>query len=89
MVTIEDHGGAGYAHFKKLLVSMPDAQLLVQDLVQQGAVHAISSLLAQGCTEERAATMLASLREMAVLIRQEAARRGKPSLFERDQTPFQ
>lgn len=85
---IRDFGPDGYAGFVKLLRSMPDSQLLAQDAVQQGAVHALSTLLANGCTEDRATHMLASLRSMAALIREEAARRGRPSLFEQDQVAF-
>ena len=67
---------------------MPDEVLVAQDLVQQGAVHAVSYLLQNGCSEAVAAEMLASLRENARLIRDEAQRRGKPSLFSKDQVVF-
>lgn len=67
--------------------SMPDQMLIAQDLVQQGAVHAISFLLQHGCNEATASQMLASLRENAKHIRAEASRRGA-TLFERDQTAF-
>lgn len=67
---------------------MPDEVLVAQDLVQQGAVHAVSYLLQQGCSEAVAVEMLASLRENARLIREEAQRRGKPSLFSQDQMVF-
>lgn len=65
-----------------------DNRLVAQDLVQQGAIHAISFLLQHGCTEETATSMLASLRDNARLIRKEAERRGKSSLFATDQTRF-
>lgn len=70
------------------LREMEDCQLLAQNFVQQGAIHAISFLLTHGCKEETAADMLASLRENAAAIRAEAARRGKPELFTEDQTAF-
>ncbi|MBU6492186.1 MAG: hypothetical protein KGL61_05190 [Burkholderiales bacterium] len=66
---------------------MPDEMLVAQDLVQQGAVHAISFLLQNGCNERTATQMLASLRENARHIREEADRRGA-SLFEQDQVAF-
>lgn len=70
------------------LRAMEDSQLLAQNFVQQGAIHAVSFLLHYGCTEENAADMLASLRENAGRVRAEAARRGKPELFTEDQTVF-
>ena len=73
---------------QQALRGMDDAQLMAQDLVQQGAVHAVSWLLANGCTEDNAAAMLASLRTNAAAIRAEARRRGKPDLFAEDQTEF-
>lgn len=70
------------------LRAMEDSQLLAQNFVQQGAIHAVSFLLKYGCNEETATEMLASLRENAGLVRTEAARRGKPELFTEDQTVF-
>lgn len=67
--------------------AMPDAQLLAQDLVQQGAIHAVSFLLQHGCSEQTAIEMLASLRESAGLVREEARRRGRTH-FEADQVVF-
>ena len=72
------------AHLK----AMDDSQLLAQDFVQQGAIHAIGHLLAIGATEANAAEMLRSLRSNAQAVRAEAARRGKPELFSDDQTAF-
>jgi len=83
MAKIENNGTLN----PELYRDMPDQMLVAQDLVQQGAVHAISYLLQNGCTEDTATQMLASLRENARLIREEAARRGS-SLFEHDQVAF-
>ncbi|WP_244118692.1 hypothetical protein [Burkholderia gladioli] len=69
------------------LRDMPDQLLIAQDLVQQGAVHAVSYLLKHGCTEELATQMLASLRQNTAQIREEAERRGT-SLFAQDQVAF-
>lgn len=88
MATIHNEDGPSPANFMTLIRQLSDSQLLAQDFVQQGAVHAISFLLRHGCNEATAGDMLASLRENARLIREEAARRGKPQLFERDQTVF-
>lgn len=85
---IDNEGTVSPAAFKAEISKMPDSQLIGQDLVQQGAIHAVSFLLRHGCTESHAADMLASLRENAKLIREEAARRGRPQLFDRDQTVF-
>lgn len=70
------------------LQAMDDSQLMAQDLVQQGAIHAVSFLLSNGCTEAAATEMLASLRANAAAVREEARRRGKPDLFSEDQTVF-
>ena len=83
MASIENTGVIDAKAFR----NMPDEMLIAQDLVQQGAVHAISYLLQNGCSEETAAQMLASLRQNAKHIRDEATRRGKP-LFEQDQMTF-
>ncbi len=68
--------------------SIPDEQLLAQDLVQQGAIHALSFLLMRGCTEEIVGSMLETLRANTAILRNEADRRGKSFLFEHDQVVF-
>lgn len=74
--------------FAERLREMDDAHLAAQNLVQQGAIHALSFLLTYGCNEETASDMLASMRENSIAIRLEAKRRGKPELFADDQTHF-
>ena len=88
MATIDATGMQSHADFEKHVATMPDEELLGQILVQQGAINAVSWLLVEGCTEQTAAAMLASLRRCAQLVREEARRRGKPELFEQDQTAF-
>lgn len=83
MATIENRGAVDPAEYRE----MPDQVLFAQSLVQQGAIHAISYLLQTGCTEETGTQMLASLRENARHIGDEASRRGM-NLFERDQLAF-
>lgn len=85
---IEDEHGEGKPRFSAEISAMDDGALVAQDLTQQGAIHAIAFLLKEGCTESNAANMLASLRANASLIRDEAHRRGRPSLFINDQTGF-
>lgn len=82
MATIENHGALDAT----LFTDMTEEQLLAQDLVQQGAIHAVSFLLKRGCNKKTATDMLVSMRENARLIRAEADRRGKPSMFAQDQT---
>lgn len=77
---------ASMAEFSERIGAMPDEQLMAQNLIQQGAVHAITFLLWEGCTEATATDMLASLRETAELLRHEAMRRGLPQLFDHDRT---
>ena len=81
MAEIENYGSLDGA----LFLGMTDQELVAQDLVQQGAIHAISFLLSNGCDEVTARGMLASLRENARLIREEARVRGKALLFDADQ----
>lgn len=88
MAHIENEGVTSPARFVAEIRKMPDSMLMAQDLVQQGAINVVAWLLRQGCTEQNAAAALDSLRENAKLIRDEARRRGKPSLFDRDQTGF-
>lgn len=83
MATIDNTGVLNASALR----DMPDEVLIAQDLVQQGAVHAISYLLQHGCNEETAVQMLVSLRQNASCIREEAKRRGKP-LFDGDQMTF-
>lgn len=85
MATIENDHLVSPADVRARLATLPDEVLLAQDLVQQGAVHAVSWLLANGCDEISATAMLDSLSNSAALIRDEAKRRGKPALFDRDQ----
>ncbi|MCD6674870.1 MAG: hypothetical protein LT106_18710 [Burkholderiaceae bacterium] len=67
------------------LRDLDDQQLIAQELVQQGAVHAVSFLLAHGCTKAVAEDMLESLRGNAAAIRAEIGRRGESPLFKSDQ----
>lgn len=77
------------AELEKFVRGLDAAGLLAQEITQQAAVHAISSLLSFGCTEENAAQMLASLRRCAEVIRMEHERRGSKPMFDKDQTGFQ
>lgn len=88
MLTIENIAPASRSDIIRTLQKMDDNTLGCSQLVQQGAIHALGTLLKMGCTEQNAANMLASLRENMNLFRQEAARRGKPNLFPADQTGF-
>lgn len=80
MATFENHG----QHDPALFAAMDLATLRAQDLVQQGAIHALSTLLGLGCTARTAREMLDSLRTNAQMIRAEAACRGV-ALFDDDQ----
>lgn len=70
---------------RKLLRDMGEAELQAQTFVQQGAIHAVSFLLANGCDADTASQMLASMRQSSQLIRDEANRRGLKDLFPVDQ----
>lgn len=68
------------------LMAMEDGALVAQYLVQQGAIHAVSFMLANACSVETAAQMLVSLRTNAKRVREETERRGKTVVFDQDQT---
>lgn len=88
MLTIENIGPDNCADILRKLRELDDVALGASQLVQQGAIHALGTLLKLGCNEQNAVNMLASLRENMKLFRQEAARRGKPDFFPVDQTGF-
>jgi len=63
----------------------PTSPLGCAELIQQGAVNAVSFLIAHGCTEAVANDMFESLRESASAVRAEIERRGESPLFGSDQ----
>lgn len=69
MASIEEVSAKGASSFVKEIRAMQDGQLLAQQFVQQGAVHALSTLLKIGCTESNVVDMLDSLRQNAQHIR--------------------
>jgi hypothetical protein len=73
---------------REYLSGLDEGQLRAQEIMQQGAIHAISTLLKHGCTENTALEMLASLRNNASLMRNECEKRGLNPVFDQDQTPF-
>lgn len=73
---------------KEIFKKLDDCDLVAQDLVQQGAIHALSTLLKAGVNEMNAAEMLNGLRINAGLIRAEFERRGHEPIFSKDQTNF-
>lgn len=81
----EIHNIANFAEVADQLRKMDDGELMGCSLVQQGAIHAISTLIGHGASVKNAAQMLESLREQADIIRAEFSRRGKPDLFAEDQ----
>lgn len=62
-------------------IGLSDSELLAQQLVQQGAVHALTTLISLGCNEANAAAMLASLNENDRMIADVAKARGVSLLF--------
>jgi hypothetical protein len=64
---------------------MEEPELRAQEITQQGAVHAVSTLLNTGCTEARARDMLDSLLTYGKIIREALVRRGVAPLFEENQ----
>jgi hypothetical protein len=64
------------AQIREMLKALDDSELMAQDLVQQGAVNAISTLLELGCNTRKAMQMVDNLRCLAQFIREEAKSRG-------------
>lgn len=69
---------AGLEHQKTRLKTMIDGELIGQELVQKGAMHAVQTLLRIGVTEENAKAMLESLSQYGQVISAECRRRGLP-----------
>lgn len=88
MANIENIAGSEISSPLEIISSMGEPELMAQELVQQGAVHAISTLLRQGCQEQTALQMLEDLRMNCQLIREEFVRRGMTPNFEQDQLNF-
>lgn len=65
----------------QVLKALADEQLVAQDLIHYGSIHAINYLLATEFTREHALQMLATLRVNSQVLRNEAQRRGKPELL--------
>jgi hypothetical protein len=63
-------------------MTLGEPELLGQQLVQQGARHAVSTLLANGCSSAFARGMLDSLRRNAEIIAEVAESKGFSRLFD-------
>jgi hypothetical protein len=63
------------------LENLDETELLAQQLTQQGAIHAITFLLANGCTESLAIEVLASLRQQMETVSKVAEAKGYTRLF--------
>jgi hypothetical protein len=66
---------------RAVLEPMDEPELLAQQIVQQGATHALETLVAHGCTEQAAQDMLASLRSNMLVIEAVAQDKGFTRLF--------
>lgn len=87
MAHIEDISGTGES-LRAALHGMEEPELLAQQIIQQGAMHALETLLAHGCTEQVAQDMLASLRSNMLVIEAVAKENGFTRLFaETDDVP--
>lgn len=76
---------ANPADMRPFLESLCEAELLGQQLTQQGAIHVLTFVLANGCTEDLVIAMLASLRHHMETIAEVAEAKGYTRLF--DSTP--
>jgi hypothetical protein len=82
MAHIEDI--AGKEDLRTTLMAMDQPELMAQQITQQGAMHALETLLMHGCTERTANDMLASLRSNMLVIEAVARDKGFTPLFAND-----
>ena len=84
MAHIENETG----DLRATLEPMDESELMAQQIVQQGAMHALETLVAHGCNEQTAQDMLASLRSNMLVIEAVARDKGFTRLFaEGDDAP--
>lgn len=79
MATIEN--GASHQALAAQLRMMSETELVAQQLTQQGAIHMLTFLLTNGCTEKLAIEMLVSLRLCMEQITAVAEEKGYAPLF--------
>lgn len=72
---------ANPADMRPFLESLDEGGLIGQQLAQQGAIHVLTFLLANGCSEALAINMLASLRHHMEVISEVAEAKGYTRLF--------
>lgn len=83
MAHIEDIAGTGEDQ-RTTLMAMNQPELMAQQITQQGAMHALTTLLENGCSEQLAQDMLASLRSNMLVIEAVARDKGFTPLFAND-----
>lgn len=74
MATIEN--AQSQEAFVDELANLSDNELLAQEIVQKGAIHALDYLLRAGCTEKNCREMLRSAKSNAEIISEQARQRG-------------
>lgn len=72
---------ASPAAMREMLQQMDETELLAQQLTQQGAIHVLTFLLTNGCTEALAIELVASLRQHMETVVQVAEAKGYTRLF--------
>lgn len=78
---IENVRNVSQSAYRRELASMPDGQLLAQEIVQKGAMHVLTFLLRTGpVSEERVREVLEGLACQAQWISAEVRRRGLPTV---------
>lgn len=80
MATIENL--TGHEQLLERLRAMNEGELAGQQISQQGAIHAVTFLLANGCTEALAIEMPASLRKCMETVAAVAEEKGYQRLFD-------
>lgn len=80
MATIENEGSP--ARMLEQLRAMNEGELVAQQIAQNAAIHAVTFLLAKGCTESLAIEMLSQLRLNEKVIAAIAEAKGFKRMFD-------
>ena len=80
MAQITNMRGMSRADLERHVKTMHDGELQAQELVQKGAMHALTQLKLNGISAANVEDMLRSLSSMAVIISIEVRKRGLLSI---------
>lgn len=76
MASLSNMRHAQPAQVERDMRAMDDATLQAQELVQKGAIHALTELVQMGISPENVNAMLESLEKLGAIVSAECKRRG-------------